>query len=379
MSHVKDFDILDVRVGTFNYRNLKRIDWFLSLLVLALALIGLAVLYSASRGSAPGMPHYVKQSLFFAVGMALALLIVCIDSRFLISMGPFLYVCAVGLLVAVIAFGETAKGGQRWLQAGPLRLQPSEETKVIMVYMLTWYLTTIKERIRKLPYFIFAFLIAGIPAVLIFKQPSLGTALALLPLTVIMVYVAGCKWWHLLAVIVIGLSVSPVAYTHLKPFQQQRILSFLDPDADPTGSGLQTLQSKITVGSGGLSGKGFCQGTQTSLEYLPEYRTDFIFSHLAEEEGFVGAVVVIGLFAVLLLRGLRLALDASEMSGALLAAGAVTILAFHVFVNIAITIGLMPVTGIPLPFLSYGGNFYLTTMMCIGVLLSVPVRRQLFE
>ena len=376
---IKDFDLLDVRVGIFNYRNLKRVDWFLSILVVALALIGLAVLYSSSRTPSSATPYSLKQAVFLAGGMVLALLVVCIDSRFLVSMAPLFYVCAVALLVGVILKGEKINGARRWLQVGSLRLQPAEETKVIVIYMLTWYLGLVKDRIRKFPYLIPAFVIAGLPAALIFKQPSLGTAMSLAPVCIVMVYIAGCKWWHLLAMFLAVLIAAPFAYARLEDFQRTRIYSFLDPEAAKPDDVLQTMQSKITVGSGGLSGKGFCQGTQTRLQYLPEYHTDFIFSHLAEEHGFVGAVIVIGLFAVLLLRGLRLALDATDPAGSLVAAGVVTILAFHVFVNVAITVGLMPVTGIPLPFLSYGGNFYLTVMACIGMLLSVPVRRQFFE
>ncbi len=376
---IKDFDILDVRVGTFNYRNLKHIDWVFAGLVLTLALIGFAVLFSASRSVSAPVPYYAKQMIFFAVGIVLAAAILCTDSRFLVSVAPVFYGGAVVLLAAVMLFGVSVKGGQRWLPIGPLHLQPSEQTKLIVVYMLAWYLSLVKDRIQRIPYLMLAFAIAGVPAVLILKQPSLGTALALAPVTFVMVYVAGAKWWHLLVVVLAGLMVAPFAYHKLEDYQRRRLLSFVNPEADPKGNGWQTRQSKITVGSGGLSGKGFNQGTQTMLNYLPEHHTDFIFSLLAEEEGFMGSMTVIGLFAVLLLRGLRFTLKCSDLSSALLAAGAVTILAFHVFVNIAITIGLMPVTGIPLPFLSYGGNFYMTTMMCVGVLLNVPVRKQLFD
>ena len=342
-------------------------------------MIGFAVLLSASRSVSAPVPYYVKQMLFFLAGVGLALAILCTDSRFLVSIAPVMYGGAVILLASVIMFGVSVKGGQRWLPVGPIHLQPSEQTKLIVVYMLAWYLTLVKDRIRKLPYVLLAFVITGVPAVLILKQPSLGTAMALIPVTFVMVYVAGCKWWHLLVVALAGLAATPIAYQKLEAYQKQRLLSFVNPEADPKGNGWQTRQSKITVGSGGLSGKGFNQGTQTMLNYLPEHHTDFIFSLMAEEQGFIGAMAVVGLFAALLLRGLRFALKCSDLSSALLAAGAVTILAFHVFVNIAITIGLMPVTGIPLPFLSYGGNFYMTTMMCVGVLLNVPVRKQLFD
>jgi rod shape determining protein RodA len=345
--------------------------------------------------------------MFFVIGVAIALFIMCIDSRFLVWIAPVMYAVAVLMLLAVILFGTSVKGGQRWLPLEPFRLQPSEQTKIVVVYMLAWYLSLVKERIQRLHFLLLAFAISGIPAVLILKQPSLGTAMALIPVSFVMVYVAGCKGWHLLFIALVGVAAVPAAFQKLQDYQKTRLTSFINTDADintgsdskdsglqsisqrlfgeelpktdPMGNGWQTRQSKITVGSGGLSGKGFGQGTQTLLNYLPEHHTDFIFSLLAEENGFIGATVVISLFAAFLLRGLWLALKCTDFSNALLAAGCITILGFHVFVNIAITIGLMPVTGIPLPFLSYGGNFYMTTMMCVGVLLHVPVRKLLFD
>jgi rod shape determining protein RodA len=301
------------------------------------------------------------------------------------------------MLLGVEFFGYEAKGSERWLVLGPVRIQPSEINKVLLVYALTWYLTTIGKRIRSLHWFILTFILIGIPMALILKQPNLGTAACLAPLVVVMLFVAGCRLWHLGVIIAIGLSVIPVLWWQMKDFdpevkpevaatsvyelkhyQKKRIYTFLHPEYDPQGSGWHTTQSKITVGSGGLSGKGYLEGTQTRLNYLPEHHTDFIFSLLAEEHGFIGAAVVVGLFAAFLLRGLMYARDCPDMMGTLLAAGVVTVLGFHIFVNIAITIGLMPVTGIPLPFLSYGRSFYLTTMICVGILLSVPIRRNVF-
>jgi rod shape determining protein RodA len=376
---IREFDLLDARINVFNIRNLRHVDWVLAGLVLSLAVAGFIVLHTASPTHWSPSSYDVRQCAYFVVGLGLALAILCIDSRFLISLAPVLYVGAVGILVLVIVVGDKAKGGQRWLLLGPLHLQPSEETKVILIYTLVWYLTLIKERVRKLPYFLGALVIAGIPAALIFKQPNLGTALTLFPVAFVMLFVAGCKKWHLAAIVIAGICISPYAYGHLKEYQKNRLTSFINPEDDPLVTGLQVLQSKITVGSGGMTGKGFGNGTQTALNYLPEYHTDFIFSHMAEEYGFVGCAIVIALFAVFLWRGLQLAAECQDMSGTLLAAGVVAILAFHVFVNIAITVGLMPVTGIPLPFLSYGGNFYLTTMMCVGVLWNVPVRKHLFD
>ncbi len=397
----KEYDILDAHIRVFRPYSLRSIDWILSGLVLILAVIGFVCLYSASRSTAAD--YWQRQMLFFAIGSFLALIIVCIDHRFLVSLAPLFYAVAILVLLGVLLLGTTVKGGQRWLAIGPFRLQPSEQTKLVVVYMLTWYFGFIKEKIRKLPFFLLSFVIVAIPGVLILKQPNLGTAACLGPIVLLMCYVAGCRLWHLLGVIGLGLSIIPLvavqmigfnpdldakgreradakrAVYELRHYQKLRVYTFLHPEYAPRDSGWQTYQSKITIGSGGLRGKGFCQGTQTYLRYLPEHHTDFIFSLMAEEFGFVGALAVMVLFLLLLWRGLSFARYCPDMSGALLATGAVVILGFHACVNIGITIGLLPVTGIPLPFLSYGGSFYLTTMMCVGVLLNVPVRSRLFE
>ena len=399
-STTKDLDIFEEHIRVVNPRNVKRVDWVLALLVLALAVVGFLGLYSASRSTAAS--YYQKQLVFFLGGSVIALVILCVDHRFLVWLAPAMYAVAVMLLVAVLVSGRIAKGGQRWLSLGPLNLQPSEQTKLILVYTLTWYFTQIKERIGKLHYFLLAFAIAAVPGLLILMQPNLGTAACLGPVVFVMLYVAGCKRWHLALVVLIGLSAVPLVWVQmvdfdpglsadaikvadanrslyeLRHYQKRRVYTFLHPEYDPRDAGWQTYQSKITIGSGGLSGKGFCRGTQTYLRYLPEHHNDFIFSLLAEEGGFIGAVGVMVLFLLLFWRGLLFARDCPDMSGALLATGAVTILAFHVCVSIALTVGLLPVTGIPLPFLSYGGSFYLTTMMCIGALLNVPVRSRLF-
>lgn len=417
-----EFDVRDARISVFNTSNLRRIDWFMALVVMALVFCGWLALYSASQYSPSG--YFSRQVVAFFVGIAVAATIIVIDYRFVVLFAPALYVGAVGALAAVLAFGHTAKGSERWLQLGPIGIQPSEVTKLIMVYFLAWYLNLLGDRIKKFHWFVLAFILTAIPVYLILKQPNLGTAMCLGPLVVVMLFVAGCKWRHLALVFACGLALVPVlvwqmkdfdpvkfkedrkrgavtrtlaasseaaapaeeaakpkgilAKLQLKDYQKMRIYAFLHPEEDKSDSGWQTYQSLITVGSGGLSGKGYMQGTQTKLKWLPEQHTDFIFSVVAEEVGFIGASIIIGLFAAFLLRGLMFARDCPDMTGTLLAAGIVTVLGFHIFVNIAITLGLMPVTGIPLPFLSYGRSFYITTMMCVGVLMNIPMRRKLF-
>lgn len=387
----KQVQYQDISVNLFNLRNLTRIDWWLPMLVVLLAVCGWILMYSASRSTQA--PYLQRQIVFFAIGLGLAVFFICIDYRFIVGLAPLFYLGAVCMLLLVIFFGTVAKGSERWLNLGLFRLQPSEFSKLIMVFSLTWYFTKIGDRIRKLPWFILTFVITAIPMALILKQPNLGTAACLGPLTLAMLYVAGCKRWHLAVVILVGLSAVPMLWWQMKDFdpqvqkeprvffelkhyQKMRIYTFLNPEYDPQGSGWHTLQSRITIGSGGLSGKGYLKGTQTRLNYLPEHHTDFIYSLLAEEFGFLGAITIIALFTLLLLRGLSFAQDAADMPGTLLATGVTVVLAFHIFVNIAITSGLMPVTGIPLPFLSYGGNFYMTTMAGMGVLLSVPLRKR---
>ena len=405
MSHrAHDYQAEDAIMRAINFRNLRRIDWLLPIFVISLAVIGWVTMYSASAHATE--TYYHKQIFFFIAGAFVAAALICVDYRSVVALAPLMYVVAVGLLLAVMFAGHEVNGGQRWLDLGLFRIQPSEITKMVMVYFLAWYFHTLGPRIRKLHWFLLTFVLVGIPMLMILKQPDLGTAACLGPLVIIMLFVAGCRLWHIGAVVLVGMSVIPFAWYQIhdmdpspiprvqeeqrkefaavkKPWdlewhQKMRIYTFVHPDFAPRVSNWQAYQSFVTVGSGGFAGKGFQQGTNTRLNYLPEHRTDFIFSHYAEERGFVGCVVVIGLYLAFLLRGLMYARDCPEMMGTLLAAGVVTVLGFHIFFNISITIGLMPVTGMPLPFLSYGGTFYMTTMACVGILLNVPMRRRMF-
>lgn len=379
-------------IGIFDWRNVFRADKALIALVLTLAVIGLMNLYSTDNplGStaldAGGHAGMQLRNLLFAC--AIAAFLVCFDYRFLLSLAPLAYMVAIGLLVFVEVRGYVAGGSQRWIDLGFTRLQPSEIAKVSVIYMLAWYLGLIGERIKKIPYLVIAFVIVGIPAVLIIMQPDLGTTLVLGPIALAMVWMAGCRLWHIAGIALLGLAGAGLIVAHvygkvpvpegapdMSEYQKTRIRSFLEPGADPTGADWHATQTRLAVGSGGMLGMGYRRGIQTHLKYVPEYRTDSIFVVLAEENGFVGCMVLLGLFAALFSRGLVLARDCPDMAGTLLGVGCVTLLFVHVFTNIAITVGLMPVTGLPLPFLSYGGTFYLTVMICIATMLSLTMRK----
>lgn len=387
---------MDAHIGFFDWRQVLRADRLILVVVLLLAVIGLMNLYSTdhplgNQGTAES-EHTWLQLRNLAIATSFAIVVLCFDYRFLVSLAPFFYGVALALLLYVEIKGHVAKGSQRWIDFGVLSLQPSELSKVAIIYMLAWYLHKIQDHIRKITYFILAFVIVGVPGLLILIEPNLGTALTLGPITLAMLYVAGARVWHIGTVVLIGAAgvttvllqasgaVSmPKAMPELDDYQMNRVRGFLYPETDPTGVGWHATQTKLAIGSGELLGRGYRRGIQTHLKYVPEYHTDSIFVVLAEENGFVGCVVVLGLFAILFLRGLYLARGCPEMSGVLLGVGCITLLAFHLFVNIAITLGLMPVTGLPLPFLSYAGSFYITVMLCVGSILSINVKRGVFS
>jgi rod shape determining protein RodA len=378
----RDLNLLSGKVGILDRDNLLRLDWVLVGLTVTLALIGFVVLYSASTGPvAVEYPHW-KQLARFVFGAALALVIVCIDYRVLVSLGPAFYGASLLTLALVLSpeIATTVKGGQHWIVIyGPLRFQPSELAKLALIFMLAWYFGQVGPRIRKFSFFLLTFGIWGGIVGLVVAQKDLGTAITMVPMVFAMLLVAGCQWRHLAIVVLAGLALLPIAYNQLEPHQRTRLDAFFSPEKADPDAAFQTLQAKIAIGSGQMWGKGFGNSTQTHLSYLPEFHTDFVFALLGEEFGFVGATTVIVLLGLFLLRGLMLAADCTDLSGKMLIIGAVSVLATHIIVNIAITLNLMPVTGLPLPFLSYGGSFYLTVMMCVGTMLTVHARRRFFD
>jgi rod shape determining protein RodA len=280
------------------------------------------------------------------------------------------------MLLAVMFVGQSALGAQRWIQIGPISLQPSEFSKLIMIVSLASLLDKRAGRLNSLKEVIPVFLYVGIPFLLVMKQPDLGTALVFLAILFGMIYVAGINTRVLMMIFGAGLAFLPIFWHFLKDYQKMRLTVFIDPNVDPLGSGYHIIQSKIAIGSGMLFGKGLFGGTQSQLNFLPENHTDFIFAVVGEELGFVGAALILILYFILLYRGIKIAGIARDNFGTLLATGITSMLTFHVLVNVGMTAGIMPVTGIPLPLMSYGVSALTTNLISIGILLNIYMRRQ---
>jgi len=353
---------------------LWRIPWVFVLLLCAVAAVGYVALYSAG-GGAPE-PYAQKHALRFGFGLVLMLSVAMIDIRIILRLSWLGYAAGIGLLVLVAMHGEVGKGAQRWIDLGPLQLQPSELMKILLVVMLaSWFHRASWERIGN-PLFLIPPLVAiAVPAGLIFKQPNLGNALITVMVGGAVFFAAGVRLWKFALAIGGVAGVAPIAYDHLKDYQRARITTFLDPESDPLGAGYNIIQSKIALGSGGLWGKGFLQGTQGHLNFLPEKQTDFIYTMLAEEFGLVGALSVLALLALVIAFGFFVALRSRHQFGRLVAVGLATNYFLYVFVNIAMVTGSIPVGGVPLPLISHGGSAMLTVMLGFGLLMSVHVHR----
>ncbi len=356
---------------------LAQIDYGLIGLVLLLSAAGLAVLWSASHGPEGDVAgHAARQLRWMGVGVVAMIAALALDYRHLQTYAVPIYVGLLLLLGLVLAMGKTSMGAQRWLIVGPLRFQPSEFMKIAMAIMAAYLLS--KEDSRP-PYGLrnlwVPTLATLVPTLLILAQPDLGTAVLVVGVAGAVILFQGVRRRILVGIGVLLLALAPVGWSVLHDYQRQRILTFLDPERDPLGAGYHIIQSKIAVGSGQLFGKGFLQGTQVRLQFLPERHTDFIFSVLAEEWGFLGAAAVLSLYGLLVLWGLDIAAKARDSFGRLLAVGVTSILFYHVVVNVGMVTGMLPVVGVPLPLFSYGGSSVMTTYVVVGILLSVRARR----
>lgn len=349
-------------------------DWWLLALIVAICTIGVLEIYSATHASGPAGLH-MKQLRWIAVGAVMMLLVSRIDYHVILDQAPGLYAFGVAALVAVLLFGQTRFGAKRWLTFLGQFLQVSELVKLIIIVVLARFFAEVRSDRLSLADLIKAGALAGVPLGLILLQPDLGTAMVLVPLLVVGAFLAGLQWRHAAAILLIGILLLPIGWHVLKPYQKERITAFLSPEDDPKGSGYQLLQSKIAVGSGGFYGKGFGNGSQNQLGFVPVRYSDFILAAWAEEQGFRGVLLALGLYVALLLRLVQNAQRAKDRAGMFLVMGVAAALGFHVLVNVAMVIGYMPVTGIPLPLMSYGGSATLFVFLAMGLVMNVRLRR----
>lgn len=360
-------------------RLLRNLDFVTITTVSLLIVISLVIIGSATHVNTPGDARYwyvERQGMFALMNVIIIIVILNFDYRILGKFATSLYGINLIMLLAVMLIGQSALGAQRWIQIGPISLQPSEFSKLIMIIALADLLDKKKGRLQSFKDLIPVFLYMGIPFLLVLKQPDLGTSLVFMAILFGMLFVAGIRIKHLMWIFGSAAGLMPVFWHFLKDYQKMRLTVFMDPNVDPLGSGYHIIQSKIAIGSGMLFGKGLFGGTQSQLNFLPENHTDFIFAVIGEELGFIGAIFILLLYFILLHRGIKIAGSARDNFGMLLATGITSMLVFHVLVNVGMTAGIMPVTGIPLPFMSYGVSALTTNMISIGILLNIYMRRQ---
>ncbi len=360
-------------------RILRRIDVPLVAAVLGLAVYGLVMIYSAGQASGEVGPNvfFRKQLVFVVVGLLLMLIIAFSDYNWFSHYMPYIYGLNIFLLVLVDILGTTSQGAQRWIPLGFFSPQPSEFGKVFVIISLGTFLASRKGVLEDWRDVGLAFAHVGVPIFLVITQPDLGTGLILVVILLGMLLLAGMRLTYFVPILVAGVVLIGLVLTFpiLHSYQMDRLTVFINPEVDPMGAGYNLNQSKIAVGSGQLTGKGLLSGTQTNLHFLPARHTDFIFSVVGEELGFFGAALLLGLYLVLLTRGLRIATKSRNLFGALMAGGIVIMWTFQIVVNIGMTIGIMPITGIPLPFMSYGGSAIMTNLIGAGLLMSIYSRR----
>jgi rod shape determining protein RodA len=367
-------------------RLFSNVPWGMVGLVIGISLIGLSAVYSATYTPHGPSSLFTKQVIWVLLGIAVMFAALLPDYHTVGRYAYVLYAVSVVSLILVALIGRTGMGAQRWLPLGPFQFQPSELAKISLVLALArFYAEDPRRGDYRLRDLSVPAVLVLVPLVLVLKQPDLGTALMLLFTATMITVLAGISFRSVVAVAVIGalaaslvFLVPPVRHkiwTSLKPYQQKRIKAFIDPSSDPLGSGYHAMQSKIAVGSGQTTGKGFRKGTQSQMAFLPERHTDFIFAVIAEERGFVGSSLLVVLYVSFLLIALDAAKSAKDKMGALMAGGIVSMLALYVCINIGMAVGILPVVGVPLPLVSYGGTSILTTYLAIGLLLNIRSRR----
>jgi len=353
---------------------IRSISWGLVLLVFIAAAIGIAVLFSAADGAM--QPWAATQTIRFAIALVPMLGAALLSIQIWFRAAYWTYAIALALVVAVDLRGFIGMGARRWIDLGVIQLQPSELMNVALVMALARYFHTLSsEDIRRVRFLLLPALMILLPATLVLKQPDLGTAIMLLMTGAVLFFIGGVRLWMLVLAMASAVAAVPVGRHFLRAYQKTRIYTFLDPESDPLGAGYHILQSKIALGSGGLFGKGFLNGSQSHLNFLPEKQTDFIFTTLAEEFGFIGGLGLLTLYALIIAYGFAIALRCRNHFGRILGLGIVTNFSLYVFINTAMVMGVIPVVGVPLPLISYGGTAMLAVMFGFGLLLNVGVHR----
>ncbi len=364
----------------FDRKTTKDFDKALILATYLICLFGIIVLYSATQ--AKGLPlsksFILKQMSWIVMGTVLFILMINFSYQKFIDMAYFLYGVNIMFLILVLLIGGARLGAQRWFSIGNFAFQPSEFIKLNLILALASYIGSRKEAMPNLTSLFVPIVLLALPFILVIVQPDLGTALILLPIFFSMLLIGGANLKYLIAMAIAGMAALPFFWHFMHGYQKQRLLVFLDPNIDPLGAGYTIIQSKVAVGSGGLFGKGWLGGTQNQLNFLPERHTDFIFSVVGEEWGFMGSAVLVLLYFFIIKRALAIASLTTDIYGKLIASGVAVMLALQIVINIGMTIGLMPVVGIPLPLVSYGGSSLIATFVAIGLLINVALHRSRF-
>jgi len=362
----------------FDRRLFFNFDWTLLVLILVISVIGILNIYSAGNSLANFRQEtlYIKQVQWIVLGLILIGIVICIDYRFICRFAYIIYAISILLLIVVALYGYATHGSQRWIVVGGFFFQPSELVKLTIIIALAKYFDDhMTERSYSLKELLMPFIIVLIPFLFILKQPDLGTALMLIFIASSVCFFIGIKWRSLLLAVSGVLILVPFSWFFLKDYQKERIMTFFNPEDDPLGAGYHIIQSIIAVGSGGIFGKGYLKGTQTQLKFLPVQQTDFVFSVFAEEWGFLGGLILMIMFLILILWCLKIAMNSRDLLGLLLSFGITMLIFWEVFVNVGMVLGMLPVVGIPLPFLSYGGSSMVVLMTTMGLMLNVSMRR----
>jgi rod shape determining protein RodA len=357
-------------------RTLPRVDLNFLGTAIVLALVGLMLIYSATFFQDPTLKIFKRQVIWVVVGLALAILFMIVDYRVLFDAAPILYAIGLALLVYLLVWGKVTANVKSWIHIGGFQFQPAEFMKIFTALMLAKFFDSNDRAYLDFRSFVIAMAIVMAPVCLIIIQPDFGTAATFFPLIAVAMFFGGIRLRVWMAMILAAVIALPLGwFFFLKPYQKERVMIFMNPERDPLGSGYQVMQAKIAIGSGGIHGKGFTQGTQARLDYVPEHHTDFIFSVLGEEWGFIGVLVVLSLYLYFIVQAMTFAKNSRDRGGTFLVISLVMFFVFHILINVSMQIGVLPTTGIPLPLISYGGSSTMMFFIAIGLMLNVDLRR----